>query len=153
MPRPRDGKKTRYKMSAGMKRRARGLGKRMTAAEIRLWACLRNRGIAGLRFRRQQVIGPYVVDFFCPAKKLVIELDGGQHAGTTKEDGARDEFLAKAGMVVLRFWNNEFMENEASVLGQIARAAEGRRNPMPGKPSPLVGEGQDEGGPASKGYL
>jgi len=128
-------------MKPEMKRRARELRKDQTDVEKRMWAMLRDKRLARLRFGRQQPIGPYIVDFFCPERKLVVELDGGQHSERTKEDNARDRFLGKAGYKVLRFWNNEFIENEESVLGEIIRVAESRQDLVARKPSPLEGEG------------
>ena len=91
--------------------RARELRRNMTDAERALWRRLRMRQLAGQRFRRQQPIGDYIVDFACPAARLVVEVDGGQHA-EEERDAARTRWLESRGYRVLRFWNNE-------VLGQI----------------------------------
>ncbi len=93
----------------------------MTGAEFALWRWLRKPGIAGLRFRRQAPIGPYIVDFFCPQKRLVVEVDGGQHGDD--RDAMRDAWLAAQGYRVLRFWNNEVMENIDGVCAAITVAA------------------------------
>jgi len=76
----------------------------------------------GLRFRRQQPIDQYIVDFVCFEKRLVIEVDGGQHAMAGVYDKERDEYLRQAGFQVLRFWNNEVMRNTEGVLTMIRAA-------------------------------
>src|SRR5258708_4103087 len=89
----------------------RRLGKvmrqRLTPAEFKLWQNLRDRRLAGLRFRRQAPLGPYIVDFFCPEGKLVVEVDGGQHARfyRLQTDSERDKWIRSQGHVVLRFAN------------------------------------------------
>ena len=87
-----------------------------TDAEIRLWARLRRRQLAGFRFRRQQPIGKYIVDLFCPEAKLIIEVDGGQHAD---DDQARTQWLEARGYRVIRFWNNDVLARTESVLSAI----------------------------------
>jgi len=94
----------------------------MTEAEKRLWKILRRKQFAGFRFRRQAPIGSYVVDFFCPSAKLIIELDGGQHADRLEYDQRRSEFLNRTGYRVLRFWNNDFNQNEQGALELIRQA-------------------------------
>jgi very-short-patch-repair endonuclease len=91
----------------------------MTDAETRLWAALRDRGIAGWKFRRQVPIQGYVVDFACLPAQLVVELDGGQHEPT--RDDARTRVLEAAGYRVVRFWNHEALANTDGVLAAIAR--------------------------------
>lgn len=86
----------------------------MTDAERRLWYALRDRRFAGWKFRRQVSIGPFVADFLCHAAALVIEVDGGQHSAET--DARRTAFLEGQGYRVLRFWNNEVLENTEGVL-------------------------------------
>jgi len=76
-----------------------------------LWKLLRARQFSGYKFRRQLPIGPYIVDFCCLEQKLVIELDGGQHTISTQQDQNRDRFLNGEGFKVLRFWNNDLLEN------------------------------------------
>ena len=92
--------------------------KRHTDAERLLWHHLRSKQIEGLKFRRQQPIGKYIVDFVCFERKVVIEVDGGQHA---KEGGdkERDLWLNKEGFQVLRFWNNEVLLKPKGVLEVI----------------------------------
>ena len=87
---------------------ARVLRKNPTDAERRLWRHLRRKGLNGLRFRRQAPIGPYIVDFYCEARSLVIEVDGGQHGASA--DAARDAWLVSHGYRVLRFWNNDLLK-------------------------------------------
>jgi very-short-patch-repair endonuclease len=93
----------------------------MTDAEKALWAKLRGHQLHGMGFRRQESIGPYVVDFVCREAKLIVEVDGGQHA-ESESDAVRDAFLARGGFRVLRFWNNEVLSNLDGVLARIAEA-------------------------------
>ena len=116
---------------------ARALRRRMTDAELRIWYFLRGRHLVGFKFRRQHPIGPYVVDFVCLEQKLVIELDGGQHA-SDPNDLRRDAFLQRNGYRVLRFWNNEALSYTAAVCESILRAASVT-------PSPRRVRGQAEG--------
>jgi very-short-patch-repair endonuclease len=105
--------------------RARQLRKLATEAERRLWSRLRRKQIEGFRFRRQQPIGPYIVDFFCPEAALVLEVDGGQHALIEASDEARTQWLQTRGYRVLRFWNNEVLANTEGVLLTIQFALRG----------------------------
>ncbi|MEC9344857.1 MAG: DUF559 domain-containing protein [Pseudomonadota bacterium] len=100
---------------------ARQLRSRMTEAEKRLWSRIRYRQVTGARFRRQQAIGPWVVDFFCPAARLVIEVDGGQHVARADADLARTTWLAERGYRVIRFWNNDVLARTDAVVEEIAR--------------------------------
>ena len=111
--------------------RARRLRRDQTEAERKLWARLRDRELDGAKFRRQHPIGPFIVDFCSPEHRLIIELDGGQHAIRAEADRKRSEFLARRGYSVLRFWDNEVFQDVEAVLQQIARVL---RNPHP---SPL----------------
>ena len=104
-------------------KRARTLHTRSTDAESLLWQHLRNRQLAGLKFRRQYPLGSYIVDFVCMECRLIVELDGGQHAIQSGADTKRDAWLSGQGFVVLRFWNNEVLGNLESVLDAIAGAA------------------------------
>lgn len=101
--------------------RARQLRKNPTKAETRLWSALRRRQVAGARFRRQVPLGPYIVDFLCPAHRLVIEVDGGQHDARQTYDAARTRWLEAQGYSVLRFWNNDVLGTPEGVVGTIAR--------------------------------
>ena len=103
---------------------ARKLRRCQTDVERKLWYLLRDRRFAGLKFRRQQPIGPYVVDFICFEKGLVVELDGAQH-GTDKAveyDAKRTAFLKSQGLRVIRFWNHEVNEDIEALRDAIARA-------------------------------
>ena len=99
--------------------RARQLRARQTEAERKLWFLLRDRRLNGAKFRRQVPIGNYIVDFVCQEAKLIVELDGGQHADQVAYDTARTEWLAGVGYRVLRIWNNDLTENEEGVLTAI----------------------------------
>ncbi|HWU53143.1 MAG TPA: DUF559 domain-containing protein [Tahibacter sp.] len=97
---------------------ARRLRRDATDAERRLWRHLRLRQLDGARFRRQHPLGNYVVDFVCLERKLVIEVDGGQHAADARDE-RRDRDLQRRGFAVLRFWNTEILRDEESVLVRI----------------------------------
>jgi very-short-patch-repair endonuclease len=101
---------------------ARRLRRDSTDAEKRLWGRLRAGQLNGLVFRRQEPIGSYVVDFVCTCAKLVVEVDGGQHADNAN-DVERDAFLRDQGFRVLRVWNNDVMSNLDGVLQRIAEVA------------------------------
>ena len=100
---------------------ARLLRKISSDAEQRFWLHVRDRRLAGYKFRRQVPIGPYVVDFFCESAGLIVELDGGQHAEQRRYDERRDAFLREQGYSVLRIWNNDVMENMDGVLSVVLR--------------------------------
>ena len=101
-----------------VERRLRG---NQTDAERKLWFALRDRRLGGHKFVRQEAIGPFVVDFICREKNLVIEVDGGQHAQNTA-DNRRDDYLAREGYRVMRFWNNDVLSNREGVLLTILDA-------------------------------
>ena len=92
----------------------------MTDAERLLWQVLRGKQCNGHRFRRQHPIGPYIADFACIEQRIVIELDGGQHQAQRGYDEHRSTFLQAQGWQVLRFWNNDVLNNIAGVLSIIA---------------------------------
>ncbi len=98
--------------------KARQLRADQTQAEKKLWLHLRNRQMAGCKFYRQFPVPPYTVDFCCRTADLIIEVDGGQHADS-KADIIRTKFLEDKGYTVLRFWNNQVMEETQSVLQEI----------------------------------
>jgi len=98
---------------------ARKLRRDLTPQEQTLWYLPRGRRFAGIKFRRQMPIGPCIADFAAASQKLVIELDGGQHA-ENPNDIVREAYLAAQGWTVLRFWNNELNENREGVLTRIA---------------------------------
>jgi very-short-patch-repair endonuclease len=121
--------------------RARELRKRTTDAEQLLWQLLRNRQIAGAKFRRQHPIPPYILDFYCHEHRLAVEIDGWQHNQPVERarDTRRTEFLAQQGIRVLRFWNHEVLSETEAVLQVIYDAVVGS-SPHPG-PLP-EGEGR-----------
>jgi very-short-patch-repair endonuclease len=96
---------------------AKNLRNNLTQAEKHLWYVLRVENL-GVKFRRQAPIGKYIVDFVAYEKKLVIELDGGQHY-ESEDDKVRDEWLQSQGFTVVRFWNNEVLENRDGVVLKI----------------------------------
>jgi very-short-patch-repair endonuclease len=98
----------------------------MTAPERILWKVLRRNGIDGFHFRRQQAISGYVVDFYCEAGKLAIELDGGVHQEQWKYDEARDKAISGMGIRVLRISNEAMLDSEA-VIDHIRKALRSRR--------------------------
>ena len=124
---------------------ARQLRKNSTVAERKLWRYLRSRSLAGFKFVRQEPIGPYVADFVCREKRLVIEVDGGQHAGN-KRDAVRDHWLVEHRYRVLRFWNNEVLGNIEGVWDTIFAAASAAAPPHPTL-SPHAGRGSCQAGP------
>ncbi|MFC3704376.1 endonuclease domain-containing protein [Devosia honganensis] len=103
-----------------MTTRPRQLRQAASIAENRLWYVLRNRGLSGHKFVRQFPVGPYIADFACREAALIVELDGGQHAGNAADD-VRTAFLNGEGYSVLRFWNNEVLANRDGVLSTILR--------------------------------
>ena len=106
-------------------RNARALRANQTEAESRLWQRLRVRQLAGAKFRRQAPVGPYIADFICLAAKLIVEIDGGQHADNAEADAARTAWLEDQGFRVLRFWNNDVLDNTDGVLEEILAALSG----------------------------
>jgi very-short-patch-repair endonuclease len=120
---------------------ARRLRRGATTAEKQLWRALRTQ-YPLWKFRRQHPIGRRIVDFACPAGKLAIELDGAQHAKQQEEDAARSAELAASGYRVIRFWNNEVVENVAGVLQVIMMVLEEGRptSPIPSAPDGAKGD-------------
>jgi very-short-patch-repair endonuclease len=100
---------------------AKGLRTRTTETEQLLWRYLRNKHFGGFKFRRQQPIGTFIVDFVCFEKKIIIELDGGQHAlpAEIQNYSRRDEWFESQGHKVLRFWDNEVLTNTQGVIEEI----------------------------------
>jgi very-short-patch-repair endonuclease len=117
---------------------ARKLRREQTDSESKLWHALRSKGLMGYKFRRQFTIGPYITDFCCPTRKLVIELDGGQHQDLEKEDAQRTRFLVSKGFHVLRFWDNEVLNELDGVLERIQMELTA---PLTPTLSPVRGEG------------
>ena len=123
----------------------------MTEAERLLWSRLRDRRLGGLKFRRQVPLGPYIVDFLCPEKRVIVEIDGGQHNLPDERcrDLERTRFLEAKGYKILRFWNNEVLGNLEGVLTVILAACQGQdRSPSP-PPSPPAGA-RGKGGPGRR---
>ncbi len=110
---------------------ARSLRLRMTPAEERLWSALQNKQVLGMRFRRQHAVGRYVLDFYCPACKLAIELDGSVHDDRQEEDAIRTQEIERYGYQVIRFRNEEVMQNLEKVVQQIAEVLRQRSIPKP----------------------
>lgn len=104
----------------GIVKQARRLRQNQTNVEKTLWGFLRDRRFLGFKFRRQHPIGKYVVDFCCLKQKVVIELDGGQHAQRRAYDSARTNDIEKEGFRIVRFWNNQIMENPQGALENLA---------------------------------
>ena len=123
--------------------RSRELRSNQTDAENKLWWRLRNRQIAGSKFVRQGPIGPYICDFVCRGHRLIVELDGGQHADS-EPDRVRDAWLRARNYRVMRFWNNDVLRNIDGVLQTIHDAMIGE-SPSPDLPSadrPLPASGE-----------
>jgi very-short-patch-repair endonuclease len=112
---------------------ARELRGRQTSAEEILWEALRNRQLAGLKFRRQNPIGPFVADFCCPDRRLIVEVDGGVHAAQRQDDANREVLLKTAGYLVMHFPNEAITSDLSHVLTAIRTAAEAQR-PRSGTP-------------------
>ncbi len=108
---------------------AKKLRKDSTDTERLLWKHLRAKRFEGLKFRRQEPIGKYIVDFICYEKRVIIECDGGQHALQTEKDQERDRWFKAQGYRVLRFWDNEVFQNTEGVLETILEAC--RTSPSP----------------------
>ncbi|MBI3711659.1 MAG: endonuclease domain-containing protein [Burkholderiales bacterium] len=108
-----------HKIPEDLKAYAREMRKTMPDAEQLLWTCLRNRRIAGAKFRRQHPIGRYIIDFYCHEQLLAIELDGSQHSEQQDYDQRRDAYLIQLGIRVLRFWNNQMLQETEAVLETI----------------------------------
>jgi very-short-patch-repair endonuclease len=110
-----------------------------TPAEQHLWYHLRANRFMGLKFKRQTPLGPYIVDFICLERGVIIEVDGGQHGDDVAYDGRRDQWLASQGFVVLRFWNHDVLNQTEMVLESIRQVVEERAFParLPSPPAPL----------------
>ena len=117
-----------------LKERSRRLRREQTDAESKLWARIRARQLCGAKFRRQHPIGRFITDFCSLERGLVIELDGGQHAEQVEADRRRSAFLAGRGYRVLRFWDNDVLEDTDAVLERIvAVVSDPHLNPLPGR--------------------
>ena len=129
---------------SGRTKSSRHLRRTATIAEQRLWNRVRSRALCGMKFVRQEPIGPFIVDLVCREQRLIVEIDGGQHA-TRERDAVRDQWLRDHRYRVLRFWNNDVMQNINGVLETIAGAMCVERPPHPvpasgDRPLPASGE-------------
>jgi very-short-patch-repair endonuclease len=122
---------------------AKRLRRNQTDAERVLWFHLRNRRFEGLKFKRQIPIDRYIADFCCSDARLMIELDGGQHATRTQEDANRTKVLEAMGYLVLRFWNNNVLQNIDGVLEEILNTLQHRSEPP--HPDPLPNGEREKG--------
>ena len=118
--------------------RARVLRHTSTDAELMLWNFLRDRHLQGAKFRRQFPIAGFIADFVCIETRLIVEVDGGQHADHVAQDSNRTSILHAHGFRVLRFWNNDVLTNTDSVLMEISAALSAPPSPQP---SPASGRG------------
>jgi very-short-patch-repair endonuclease len=127
--------------SKNLKEPARTLRKEMTDAERKLWSFLRGKQILGIQFYRQKPIGPYIVDFYAPAAKLVVEADGSQHNEPehVRADEVRDAFLAEQGLQVLRFDNYAILNQTDTVLEKVYQVCRERIEIPPDPPLPKGG--------------
>ncbi|MEI6234852.1 MAG: endonuclease domain-containing protein [Planctomycetota bacterium] len=105
-----------------LKKYARDLRKDMTPTETKLWAALRDRRYVQLKFRRQRTIGPFIADFCCLEKKVIVELDGDSHAGKEDYDSARQKWLENDGWTVLRFWDSDVYGDIEGVIQAVFNA-------------------------------
>ena len=119
-----------------LRSRAKSMRSAPTEAEHRLWQVVRARRFNGFKFRRQVPVDHYIVDFLCSSRRLIVELDGSQHADSAS-DARRDAYLRAQGFHILRIWNNELFTNEEGVAEAILNAL---HSPLP-NPSPARGEG------------
>jgi very-short-patch-repair endonuclease len=122
----------------GKTKLSRHLRRRTTIAERVLWNRLRSRALCGLKFVRQEPVGPYIVDLVCREERLVIEVDGGHHAQSSR-DTIRDRWLRNHGYRVLRFWNNDVIANADGVLEAIADTLQ-----QEAIPQPILSVGEDQ---------
>jgi len=115
-----------------LKQPSRQLRANTTGAERCLWGRLRRKQLKGCQFYRQKPIGDYIVDFYCPRAKLVVEVDGGHHFSdeVAERDMVRDEYLNALGLKVLRFTNSKVMKNAEGVVEKIRRVMECSDNPL-----------------------
>ncbi len=119
LPSPLPARERERNAGFTMRDKARELRKNQTDAETKIWQLVRAKQIERLKFRRQHPVQPYIVDFVCLEKKLIIEIDGGQHAEAVDYDKKRTRFLESKGYTVIRFWNNEVLNNIEGVYEVI----------------------------------
>lgn len=113
----------RHRIQPRQSQKAADLRSNATQPERALWYRLRRSQLGGLKFRRQHVVGPFIVDFYCPAKRLVVEVDGESHVGRGEEDAKRDAFLRLRGMTVLHVTNDDVLHDLDAVCEAILRVA------------------------------
>ena len=135
----------RFTRTHPMTARGLRLRKEPSEAEKKLWRLVRRQQLAGLGFRRQHAIGSYVLDFYCPALKLAVELDGGQHAEAAQaaHDRRRTRWLSESGIKVLRFWNNDVLGNIEGVLTVLMQEIDHRPD-TPSLSLPLARGGESQ---------
>jgi very-short-patch-repair endonuclease len=138
---------TGQKINPAKLQRARELRRAMTSAEKRLWAALRRNQLDGLHFRRQQIVDGFIVDFYCHAAGLVVEVDGPVHEKQVEYDAERDRVLAARGLQILRVGNEDVMQNMEHVLNQIRTACRAGVDPLP---SPPPARGREPDGPGER---
>lgn len=120
------GQTSKAILQSGLQRKLR---RNMTDAERKLWKMLRGSQMCGVKFRRQHPFENYILDFVSLEKKIVIEVDGGQHQESMTEDRIRTKMLERAGFRVLRFWNHEVLQKPEAVAGVICREVDERTAP------------------------
>ena len=123
-----------------LRNRARELRAKATPFEQSFWQAIRAHRFSGFKFRRQQVIGNYIADFACMQARLIVELDGGQHADATAYDSRRDAWLKAEGYRVFRVWNNEWAQQQEAVLERLWALLHEATPPSP-QPLPPNGGG------------
>jgi very-short-patch-repair endonuclease len=126
------------KLKSTLKGPAKALRQRSTEAESLLWKHLRAKRFKKLKFKRQEPIGKYIVDFVCYEKRIIVEVDGGQHSANKAKDHERDNWFRSEGFKVMRFWNHEVLTQTDTVLTAIMMNC--FETPSP-SPSPIKGEG------------
>src|SRR3954470_8784445 len=122
----------------GALERVRELRRETTPAERRLWSRLRGRRLSGFKFKRQEWVGPFIADFYCWEARLIVEVDGTQHADDDDYDRARSAYLKREGFRVVRFWNNQVTDEMEGVLAAILVILE-ERVPSPSRRAPRAG--------------
>ena len=120
----------RGRRKSRLRNHARAMRSDPTEAEHRMWQLLRAHRFAGFKFKRQEPVDFYIVDFICFAERLIIELDGGQHAGCAKDE-RRDAYLQAQGFRIIRIWNNDLFMNEEGVAELIRSALDRPLSPTP----------------------
>jgi very-short-patch-repair endonuclease len=116
---------------------ARNLRNKQTDAERILWSRLRRSQLNWVKFRRQQLVGDYIVDFISFEKRIIIEIDGGQHIESTTNDSVRTEYLESQGYRVIRFWNADIMQNIEGVIDKILNTLT-YTSPVKGEENPPI---------------